>query len=814
MYTVKISVRNLVEIVLRSGSLGTKSLLSIERAEEGSRAHRAHQSNKLSENEKYKKEYFLRYKHVYEDMVIEIEGRADGIVLGEYIEEIKSTYLDLNLLYEDGNLLHWAQVLFYAFMYLEELKNNDEDSNINEMDVHLTYFNLVDESTRTFIKHKTYDELKEYVSSIIDVYYGFVKLSHLWKTKRNKSIKSLDFPFDDYRPGQKEMAKNIYYTIKNDRKIFVQAPTGTGKTISTLFPSIKALREGLVDRIFYLTPKSTGKLIGEESIQLMRDNGAKIRSVTLTSKEKICFMDEVNCEAENCPFSDGYFNRINEALRDILTNEDSLSRDIIEDYAIKHNICPFEFSLELTLYSDVIIGDYNYAFDPRVYLKRFFDEKVEKYTFLIDESHNLIDRARSMFSSELTGEVFSDIKKYYKNKNKSISNKANEVSKFFKKKMKDLLILGGEITYSEPEEELIDLVEKFINAVESYLNDEERDKDSVDKDEEKVLIDTYFECKNFIKINELYDAGYITYVKCIGETIVYKLLCIDTSENLKKASVRADSIVFFSATLTPIDYYEDLFGAKDEYKMVLPSPFPKENLNVYVDFDVKTNYKNRGGSYSKISEDLDKMLSSKKGNYIAFFPSYKYLESVYNVFIESYETKYIIKRQEQGLAEDKRQDVIQSFDENYDKSMIYFMVLGGVFAEGIDLKGDKLIGCAIVGLGYPTFDYERQLILDHFDKKRGKGFNYAFTYPGLNRVTQAAGRVIRSEMDKGKILLIGDAYRRQDNRILLPHNWFPLKDVSAIETAIETPKKNILENIVGEETYGEEKDISKTSESD
>ena len=786
MYTVRTSVRNLVETILRSGSLGSRTLLSADRAEEGSKAHRAHQKNKMDENMEYKKEYYLKYSKIYDDMVIEIEGRADGIVEGDYVEEIKSTYHDLDDLLEDGNPIHWAQVFFYTFMYMDRTLQSDEEETVDSMDVHLTYYNIVDESIRTFIKRRTYDELKEYVDGVFDVYYDFVRLSHLWNTKRNKSIKTLEFPFEKYRPGQREMARNIYLTIKNRKKIMIQAPTGIGKTISALFPAVKALRDGLIDRIFYLTPKSTGKAVGEESVELMRKKGTYLRSVTLTSKEKICFMEEVKCDPEYCPYSNGYFNRINEALADILKNEDSLNRQIIENYALKHEICPFEFSLELTLYSDIIIGDYNYAFDPRVYLKRFFDEKNEDYVFLIDESHNLIDRARDMFSAELNKTVFKDIKNYYKNKNKEISNRASELVKFFSKKEKDLLLVGGENTYDEPEVAMIELVTKFINVTERYLNDETRDLSMVDKDEEKVLLDTYFDAKNFIRIFEIYNSGYITYVSAKGKDTRYKMFCMDTRENLKMASKRADSIIFFSATLSPMDYYTNLYGNDEEdYRLKLPSPFPKENLDVYVDFDIKTNYRMRDSSYNKIAEDLKAMLDHRKGNYIAFFPSYKYLESVYNVFIETYENDYIIRKQEQGQSEDKRAEVIKTFDEDHDKSMIYFMVLGGVFAEGIDLKGDRLIGCAVIGLGYPTRDFERNLIMEHFEKKNQKGFSYAYTYPGINKVTQAGGRVIRSEDDRGIILLIGDAFKRDDSKILLPSSWFPFKDVSLLKNKRE-----------------------------
>ena len=351
-----------------TGDIGAEfRLLSPERAEEGSRVHRLHQARRLEEEPSYQKEFFLKHEFVVDDIKVTVDGRADGVLPTQYIEEIKSTYQSIEALADYSNPLHWAQLKFYGFMYLQKV---DEP----QITLKLTYFNIDTEQVYQVDEVFTKKDLTDFVESVLAMYVGLKRLYFQWQTQRDHSIKVTEFPFLDYRPGQREMAVNVYGTIRNKKKMFVQAPTGIGKTISALFPAVKALREGKTDRIFYLTPKSTGKQIGEEAVDLMRTTGAKLRSLTLTSKEKICFMEEVRCEAEYCPYAKGYYDKVRGALTDLLNHEDSMSRAVVEQYARRHEICPFEFSLDLSLYADIIIGDYNYVFDPRVYLKRFFDQ--------------------------------------------------------------------------------------------------------------------------------------------------------------------------------------------------------------------------------------------------------------------------------------------------------------------------------------------------------------------------------------------------------------------------------------------------------
>lgn len=788
MYHLKISVRNLVESMLMTGDIGAEfRLLSPERAEEGSRVHRLHQARRLEEEPSYQKEFFLKHEFVVDDIKVTVDGRADGVLPTQYIEEIKSTYQSIEALTDYSNPLHWAQLKFYGFMYLQKV---DEP----QITLKLTYFNIDTEQVYQVDEVFTKKDLTDFVESVLAMYVGLKRLYFQWKTQRDHSIKVTEFPFLDYRPGQREMAVNVYGTIRNKKKMFVQAPTGIGKTISALFPAVKALREGKTDRIFYLTPKSTGKQIGEEAVDLMRTTGAKLRSLTLTSKEKICFMEEVRCEAEYCPYAKGYYDKVRGALTDLLNHEDSMSRAVVEQYARRHEICPFEFSLDLSLYADIIIGDYNYVFDPRVYLKRFFDEKNEQYTFLVDEAHNLLDRSRAMFSAEITTSAYDKIAHGFGHIFPEVAQKAGKVRE-------GLELIGAGLpkdrrnVFESYDREFLNRVEAFVGACEKYLQDEaeiqqkEKHKER-DQEIQEAFMQTYFDSRTFGRIADLYGKGYLCYAQEKDGDLYYKLFCIDPSENLTEAAKRADNIIFFSATLTPMDYYMELYGAATEdYRMGLPSPFPTENLKVYCDYKIDTRYKVRDQSYDRISANLDLMLQSKKGNYIAFFPSYRYMQSIYDVFMAQYGSKYEVRRQEAGLSEEERLAVMAEFESSREQSLLYFMVLGGVFAEGIDLKGDRLIGTALIGLGYPQFDYERELIMNYFNEEKNLGFQYAYTYPGLNKITQAGGRVIRSETDEGIVVLMDSRYRKGEILSLLPPNWFPVKDIADLKREIDSPKE-------------------------
>ena len=768
---IRISVRNLIEFILRRGSIDS-SYMGNKRAQEGTRAHQYLQKENSKIYEEYKKEVYFKHIFERESMSISVEGRADGIIKIDdriIIEEIKSTTKELLLIEEDNNMLHWAQVKFYGYMYLIE-------NNKTSIELQLTYIHLDNNETKKFNKIFELQELEEFVNFVVDEYIKWALFTLDWIKERNNSIKLLEFPFEKYRKGQREFAVVVYNTIKSKGMLFAQAPTGIGKTISTLFPSIKSLGEELSDRIFYLTAKTITRTVAEESIRLIRDKEVRIKSITLTAKDKICFNSGSSCNAEDCPYAKGYYDKVNEALFDIINNEDEFTRERIESYSKRYEICPFEFSLEISNWSDVIIGDYNYVFDPRVYLKRFFDESSENYTFLIDEAHNLVSRGREMFSATLEKRAILNAKKILKGEKKLIKylNKINTYLISLKKDAQDKDV--KEIIVDEPTV-LYEYIRGYLKECDEFLVTHK------DFSEYEQILDLYFQLNTFINISGFYDENYLTIVKLDGEDLILKLFCINPSKNLREGMNRSNSKIVFSATLSPGNYFIELLGGSEEsYKMSLPSPFPEKNLLTLI-APISTRYKHREATINKIISMIIEFVKAKRGNYMCFFPSYKYMKQAQEI-LESKNEDIIFIMQKDNMSEEEKEEFLGEFKEPKDKSQLGLCVMGGVFSEGIDLTGDSLIGAIIVGVGLPQISFEQDLIKDFF-KEKGEGYDYAYTYPGINKVMQAVGRVIRREEDKGATLLIDDRFISNKYLRLLPENWRDFKVVRDKEDIIK-----------------------------
>ncbi len=761
---IKISVRNLVEFVLRAGDLDTRFMGS-SRAVEGTKAH---QKIQKENKEKYSvflgEEYFseVSLKHVvaYNDGNILIDGRADGVLIKDNvvtIDEIKTVTKDIDLLSEDHNSLHWAQAKCYAYMY-------GTQNNLKIMHVQLTYYEIASEKIKRFIKIFTIEDLQEFFHGIISSYFIWANITSDWNEKRDITIKDMKFPFDNYREGQRDLAVSVYKTVVEQKKLFLQAPTGVGKTISTLFPAVKAMGEGYTSKIFYLTAKTITRQVAEDAFRKMKDNGLKFKTITITAKDKVCFSKGSACNPEQCKFAKGHFDRVNDALLDILENENTFSREIIESYSNKYKICPFEFSLDLTLWSDCVICDYNYVFDPRVYLKRFFMDNNGDYTFLVDEAHNLVDRAREMFSCEFHKKPLLNLKREIKGRDDKLYKVLNKLNAFMLT-MKRMCNEEGFYKQNSQPVDIYNLLNQLTKILEVWLTKNEK---SEMYDE---FLDLYFNSLSFIRIAELYDDKYITYVESTPEDVVLKMFCLDPSKLLREASKRAKSGVYFSATLLPLMYFKEILGGENEdYNLTLDSPFNKENLQVMIAKDISTKYRYRENSYSKIVEYIYSVISAKNGNYMVFFPSYKYMEVVSNMFVLKYpQTK--VKIQSNFMTEDDREAFLKNFSDIHAEDVLGFGVLGGIFSEGIDLKGDRLIGVIIIGLGLPMICFEKEIIAEYYDKKSNSGYEYSYMYPGMNKVLQAAGRVIRTEEDSGTVLLIDDRFLNQRYRNLFPKQW-------------------------------------------
>ena len=754
---IKISIRNLVEFIMRHGSIDNRYTSSIKAIE----GIRGHQRVQKSYGDNYTAEVPLKYTLTYEDLEIMVEGRADGILIEDektIIDEIKTTTKDLLLIDENTNPLHWAQAKCYGYIYSMQ-------NELDNIDIQITYYNIDTKSTRILRQSYTLKELEEFFFWLIDEYKSWAQLESDWVNKRNESIKKLKFPFENYRPGQRELAVRVYKSITDSKKCFAQAPTGTGKTISTLFPAIKAMGEDKTSKIFYLTAKTITREVAQNTISLMRKKDLNLKAVTITAKEKICKMDEVNCNPEYCPYANGYFDRINNSLKDILAKYNDYSKDNIEKISEEYMLCPFELSLDLTNLSDVIICDYNYVFDPRVYLKRFFDTKTTDYTFLIDEAHNLVDRAREMYSATLNEEKFVKVKKLISKKDKRITRVIKEIQSYFEDKLEDLTTLDeNDLVESEAPLELCEILSSFIKFVDEYL--------ARTNEENEELMDLYFDVYSFLSISDFYDKNYTTIYTKTFNGMTIKIYCVNPQKVIEEKMKKAKSNIIFSATLIPMDYFMKMYSYDEEDFIInLKSPFDVNNRLLMIGDNVATTYNKRFETSEDIASYIANCVQAKKGNYMVFFPSYKYMELVFDKMKENY-PDINTSIQESNMSEEEKEEFLSMFDEDNKETHVGFCVLGGHFSEGIDLTNDKLIGVIIVGVGMPQIGIERDIIKDHM-KDSNKGFDYAYVYPGMIKVLQAAGRCIRTDDDKGVILLLDNRYSQRRYQSLFPYEWYP-----------------------------------------
>lgn len=786
MNEIRISVRNLVEFILRTGDLDNRRIgAPADAMLEGGRIHRMIQRRMGSD---YEAEVSLRYIFDADKYNIVVEGRADGIITdstGVTIDEIKGTYKDLVRL-KEADPVHLAQAKCYAYMYgiKEEL---------DEIKVRMTYCNIDTEEIKYFHEIYNFQELELWFETLISEYRKWADFQFDWNQVRQNSIASLEFPFQ-YRDGQKELVTYVYQTIFHKKKLFIEAPTGVGKTISTIFPAIKAMGKGINDKIFYLTAKTITRTVAEQTFQILRDNGLSFKSVTLTAKDKICFMEECECNPEYCPYAKGHFDRINGAVFDLLTNADNFSRDIIEEYAIKHKVCPFEMCLDISLFCDGIIGDYNYAFDPHVYLKRFFADGAQgKYTFLVDEAHNLLERGREMYSATLVKERFLEMKKLVKPLNGSLEKR---LEKQLERCNKELLLLKRECENCEIVHEIDDFVNaltRLSGTIDEFFD--ERDDSPIHAE----LLDFFFEVNHFLDIYERVDDNYVKYTELVEDnTFKLKLFCVNPSKNLQECMERAGSTILFSATFLPIQYYKKLLGGtKDDYEVYAQSVFKPEKKGLFIGKDVTSKYTRRcAEEYRNIACYIHEIVRNRHGNYMAFFPSHIFLQNVYEQYCELFgddeQIDCIIQdghmdeaARERFLGRfmgnedcDLNADICMDIDIEDEKSLLGLCVLGGIFSEGIDLKKDSLIGAIIVGTGVPQVCNERELLKNYFDALGENGFDYAYRFPGMNKVLQAAGRVIRTAEDVGIVALLDERFISPTYLKLFPREWEQYEIVS------------------------------------
>ena len=824
MQELHTSVRNLVEFILRGGDIDNRSGRMITDAMmEGSKIHRKIQR---SMGEDYQAEVPLALTIEAEEYMLVIEGRADGIAYGEfpnqnsekeaytqdtfldrtgkseemvYIDEIKGVYRNVATM-EAPVYVHKAQAMCYAYIYA--LQNH-----LDQIGVQMTYCNLDTEDVKLFQEVFAWDALADWFGNLIAEYRKWADWQIMWRRKRQESIQNLEFPYP-YREGQRKLVGDVYRTIRRGKNLFLQAPTGVGKTISTIFPAVKAVGEELADRIFYLTAKTITATVAKETFGLLREQGYQAKIIQLTAKEKLCLCGntaieqeaadqdnpypdfpqiKLECNPQNCPYAKGHFDRVNDAVFELLQASDLFTREEILAQARKHRVCPFELSLDVATWCDNILCDYNYVFDPNVYLKRFFqDSSKEKYLFLVDEAHNLVDRSREMYSATLYKEDILAVKKIMKPHNQAIArtlDKCNKAMLDFKRECENYSVCEsvGVLTF---------YLMRLVSQMEEFF---EKPREFPDK---KTVLDFYFELRNFVNIYDLVDENYVIYDEMQEDgRFMIKLFCVDPSKNLQKCIDKSVSTIFFSATLLPINYYKRLLSTKeDNYAIYAQSTFDETQRLLAFGRDVSTKYTRRGpAEYEKIARYIRAAIRSKKGNYMVFFPSYRMMQDVYDVFVrveresdtrngvavsdeqniaeESLEESLTIIMQHSNMNEAEREEFLQAFEQEDGGTLVAFCVMGGIFGEGIDLKNDRLIGAVIVGTGLPQISNEREILKQYYDKQGLSGFDYAFRYPGINKVLQAAGRVIRTQEDRGIIVLLDERFLQSDYNALYPREW-------------------------------------------
>ena len=755
---VRISVRNLVEFILRNGDLVSGSGTSDKEAMlKGSRLHRKIQKQMGSH---YQPEVSLKKDTEYDDLILRVEGRADGIFLQDEqfcIDEIKGVYKKLELM-EEPVLVHRAQALCYAWIYLDA-------HDLEKIDIQMTYAHLDTEVIKRFRETLTRAELKQWYEELTDSYHKWLAYQIEWREKRNESMKKLEFPFE-YRKGQRKMVSGIYHAISKKEQIFIQAPTGVGKTMSAVFPAVRAIGQGMAETVFYLTARTITRTVAQDAFEILRDRGLMFKVVTITAKEKLCFCDKPECDPEKCPYAKGHYDRINDAVYELWTTEQSFDRETLLRHAQKWQVCPFELSLDLAVWMDGVICDYNYVFDPNVYLKRFFGENVSgNYLFLIDEAHNLVDRGREMYSASISLDDVIETRKFVKPYSQKLWKKLGKV----KKQMEELKQNCGEWKVQENAGVLpISLLS--VQGELDQLLEEPPAQEVVDG-----ILDFYFAVRNFLNISELVDDNYVVYTAFDENGRFYmKLFCVNPAENLQKCLDKGNSTVFFSATLLPLQYYRKMLSTRSEnFGMYVESPFEQKKRCLMICRDVSSKYTRRGyEEYRKIAEYIARMSWQKKGNYMVFFPSYRLMEDVYQVYQDEFSVSWVrCISQHASMTELEREEFLEEFTEETEETLVGFCVMGGIFSEGIDLIGDRLIGAAVVGTGLPQVNCEREILKGYYDEKGEQGFDYAYRYPGMNKVLQAAGRVIRTKEDTGAILLMDERFLNRDYRNLFPREW-------------------------------------------
>ncbi len=755
--TIPVPVRVLVSFVLGGGDL-LFEFAGSRRALEGIRLHQQLQRQRPPE---YRAEVTVAKTVAIEGILLQVNGRMDGVFAfpeRPIIEEIKTTTRDLDALDQEAAPEHWGQARVYAYLYADEHR-------LAQIDVHLTYIHVDTGEVRTFQEAWVFSDLEILFNDLVARYARWARRMDAWSRLRDATIRHLAFPFPQFRPGQRSMAVTTYRTLLEGRQAMIQAATGIGKTMGVLFAAVKCLPALPPTALFYLTARTTGQRAAKEALERLADKGLRIKAVLLTAKDKTCFLPESACQADTCPYAAGYFDRL-AGGREVFFEHDILDRDVIEAAARANDLCPFALSLELAALADCIVCDYNYAFDPRVSLKGIIQETQRQVVLLVDEAHNLVGRAREMFSADLSKQAFLDVRRSLKKTQPKLYSDLGRINTWMLEALKQAAPGPDGIAQSAAPEPLYPLLRRFCKDSEPVL------MASTGDPEAEALLALYFNTLGFLRVAEAYASDYMTCYTAEGKDLRVKLFCLDPSRQLAGVMARCRAVVLFSATLSPGEYFHRLLGVHRETGLTqLPSPFPPERLAVVRARHVSTLYRERAATEGALCDLLGAVLAARPGNYLFYFPSYAYMARVHERFILNPPEGFRLSLQEPEMSEAARHAFIEQFDADSDLPVVGFAVMGGIFAEGIDLVGERLSGAVVIGVGLPGVSLEQELIRAYFQEREGRGFAFAYRFPGINRVLQAAGRVIRSELDRGVVVLVDTRYGTAAYADLLLAAW-------------------------------------------
>ena len=749
-----VNVRTLAETYFEGGDLFA-DLNALDRMQEGLKGHLLLQNAYPPE---YRSEVPVKYECAVAGVNLLVQGRVDGLMLeGDTatVEEIKTTRLPPSSIQPDDYPVHWAQALIYAHIVCRK-------ERLSSATVRLVYCDLTGART-AFTRIYGADTLSALFEEYASVYARRLGRFDEWKRTSLPSMRALGFPFSGFRAGQREMAARVYLAIRDRKKVLIEAPTGIGKTAAALFPAVKALGEGRVETVFFLTARTTGRRAAEDALALMRKSGLRLRSVTLTAKKKVCPLPELRCDPAACGFARGYFDRQRDAVEEAWETED-LRAEKIADIAQKYRLCPFELSLALAETAEVVICDYNYVFDPMVRLRRFFDRRGS-YALLVDEAHNLVPRAREMYSAEIGARDIKAVRREVG----SADGKTGALYKTLTDFLKALEKADENELRSELPMRLVDACKRFSDEVKARL--------TAPAPYRAKLNQLYFDVLSFVRVSGEFDeASHRALITPEEGRSRVKLWCWNPTERLRASIKRMRGTALFSATLSPPEHYARLLGLREEEGdgyLCLPSPFPPENLFAAI-LPVPTRYSVRAESAPRVADAIHKMAAAKTGNYLACFPSHAYLNQVAEIFAARYPDIRVLA-QSRDMSEKAREEYLARFEDAPESSMVAFIAMGGVFSEGIDLPGEKLIGAAIVGVGLPHLCYEREALSALYEELsgEGEGRKTSYIYPGIGKCLQAAGRVIRTAADRGVVLFIDERYTEREYRALLPSHYRP-----------------------------------------